>query len=48
MSEVDAAADEPFVAHLATSLSVTVVFYATVTRGSLVVARGLEHLVRRR
>lgn len=35
-------------AHLATSLSITIVFYTAVTRGSLVVARGLQYLARRR
>jgi hypothetical protein len=47
MGEVGGDADDPAMAHLATSLSVTLVFYAGVTRGALVVARTLEYLVRR-
>jgi hypothetical protein len=47
MSEAVARADDPRMAHLATTLSATVVFYAGVTRGALVVARTLEYLVRR-
>jgi hypothetical protein len=34
-------------AHLATLVSATVLFYAAVTRGSLVVARGLAYLTRK-
>lgn len=48
MSEVIRTADDRRVAHLATSLAATVVLYAAVTRGSLVVARSLEYLARRR
>lgn len=47
MSEVGRGADHPTMAHLVTSLSVTVVFYAAVTRGSLVVARGLTYVFRK-
>jgi hypothetical protein len=47
MGEVGRDADDARVAHLATSLSVTLVFYAGVTRGALMVARSLEYLVRR-
>ncbi len=34
-------------AHFVTALSATVVMYATVTRGGLAVARGIEFVVRR-
>ena len=47
MGEARRRDDDRLMAHLATSLSVTVVFYAGVTRGALVVARTLELLVRR-
>ena len=47
MGEAPGRADDRHMAHLATSLSVTVVFYAGATRGALVVARTLELLVRR-
>jgi hypothetical protein len=47
MGEAAGRADDRHVAHLATTLSATVVFYAGVTRGALVVARTLEYLVRR-
>jgi hypothetical protein len=48
MSEAATEAENASVAHLATLLSATVLFYAAVTRGSLVVARGLEFAFRRR
>jgi hypothetical protein len=48
MSEVATEADKASVAHLTTSLAVTVVFYAAATRGSLVVARSLAFITRRR
>lgn len=41
-------ADAPTVSHLLTLLSATVVMYAFVTRGALVVANGLALLARRR
>jgi len=47
MCEVAAEADDASVAHLMTSLSATVVFYAAVTRGALVVAWALSRASRK-
>jgi len=47
MGEARSRDDDGLMAHLATLLSATLLFYAGVTRGALVVARTLEYLVRR-
>jgi hypothetical protein len=47
MGEARGGDDDRHVAHLATLLAATLVVYAGVTRGALVVARTLEYLVRR-